>query len=341
MEHSVTNLERIGVVVIGRNEGERLKRCLNSLPDRFPVVYVDSDSTDGSVVFAQSVGSIVITLDPDLAFTAARARNAGWRYLLERHPSIEFVQFIDGDCEVACEWFTPALEAMKAEATLAAVFGRRRERFPERSIYNEMCDDEWNVPVGIAVSCGGDALFRVTALTQAGGYTNDLIAGEEPDLCLRLGREGWHIRRIDAEMTVHDANILSLASWWKRAKRAGFAYAEHVRRHGSDAIPSWRRQVIRILFWSILLPATALASVAALTSFAPVMAPLALAVVLLIYLLQFLRVSWRKRRSGQTWRFALKYGALIMGGKFAEASGIFQCWFSHWARRPQKLIEYK
>ncbi|MFV4725620.1 glycosyltransferase, partial [Mycobacterium tuberculosis] len=120
---------------------------------------------------------------------------------------------------------------------LAVVFGRRRERFPERSIYNRMCDDEWNVPVGPALSCGGDALFRWSALEAAGGYSDDLVAGEEPDLCLRLRQQGWQIERIDREMTLHDAAILCFGSWWKRARRSGFSYAAHCLRHGERAIP--------------------------------------------------------------------------------------------------------
>jgi hypothetical protein len=39
----------IGIVVIGRNEGDRLTRCLQSLQmENLPVIYVDSGSTDGS-----------------------------------------------------------------------------------------------------------------------------------------------------------------------------------------------------------------------------------------------------------------------------------------------------
>ena len=47
-----------GVVVIGRNEGERLVRCLQSLSQsRAPLVYVDSSSTDGSCEQAQRLGA--------------------------------------------------------------------------------------------------------------------------------------------------------------------------------------------------------------------------------------------------------------------------------------------
>jgi glycosyltransferase involved in cell wall biosynthesis len=331
----------MGVVVIGRNEGERLKRCLRSIPSGYQVVYVDSGSTDGSVAFAQSTGAAVVELDMRSGFTAAKARNAGWRWLLERDPALEFVQFVDGDCEVTGEWLGAALAAIEAEANLAVVFGRRRERFPERTFYNRMCDDEWNVPIGLVDACGGDALFRTGVLRELGGYSEDLIAGEEPDLCLRAGRLGWRVRRIDAEMTQHDANILSFGRWWKRAKRAGYAYAEHVRRHGSSAIPQWRRALMSIVFWGMVLPVGTLVLAAVTALFAPLVAALSLASSLTIYALQFLRIASRKQRSAHDWRFAAVYAGLLMLGKFAESFGVLQCWSSRLFNRQQELIEYK
>ena len=151
-----------------------------------------------------------------------------------------------------------AIAALRAEPDLAAVFGRRRERFPQASLYNQQCDDEWNVPIGYVASCGGDAMFRVTALSAVGDYNPDLIAGEEPDLCLRLSREEWKIKRIDAEMTQHDAALTRFSQWWRRARRSGHAYAEHVWRHGAASIPSWRRQVSSILIWGLAIPLVAL-----------------------------------------------------------------------------------
>jgi len=47
---------KIGVVVIGRNEGERLKRCLQSVRGRAAcVVYVDSGSTDDSLASGRTL----------------------------------------------------------------------------------------------------------------------------------------------------------------------------------------------------------------------------------------------------------------------------------------------
>ena len=95
--------QHVGVVAIGRNEGERLKRCLTAaVAQAGHVVYVDSGSTDGSVAFAQSLGVEVVVLEVDSAkpFTAARARNAGFHRLIEIAPDLAFVQFVDGDCEL-------------------------------------------------------------------------------------------------------------------------------------------------------------------------------------------------------------------------------------------------
>ena len=161
---------RVGLVAIGRNEGERLKRCLRCVPADCPVVYVDSGSTDGSVAFAQSLDMTVENLAMDRPFTAARARNTGWRSLLADHPGLTYIQFVDGDCELDRDWVAKGVAALDGEADLCVAFGRVRERFPQASIYNELCDDEWNVPVGLVNHCGGIAMFRTSALSSVDGY---------------------------------------------------------------------------------------------------------------------------------------------------------------------------
>ena len=99
------NNDLIGAVVIGRNEGERLRACLETVKNQVQsVVYVDSGSTDGSVKLARSLGVSVVELDLSVPFTAARARNAGFEYLLQIEPSVEFVQFVDGDCLIVEGW---------------------------------------------------------------------------------------------------------------------------------------------------------------------------------------------------------------------------------------------
>src|SRR5258706_16021257 len=95
---------KVGVVVIGRNEGERLVRCLKSvLAQCHAVVYVDSGSTDRSVERARELGAKVIELDRSIPFSASRARNSGFAAPREMG-ELECVQFVDGDCEILPEW---------------------------------------------------------------------------------------------------------------------------------------------------------------------------------------------------------------------------------------------
>ncbi|MDB5171830.1 MAG: hypothetical protein JWN51_603, partial [Phycisphaerales bacterium] len=182
----------IGLIAIGRNEGERLRRCLASVVGRgLVVVYVDSASTDGSADLARAMGVEVVDLDMSLPFSAARARNAGFERLLRVSPDVRFVQFVDGDCEIVPGWIERAKQTLETHGDAAVVCGRRRERFPEQSLYNRVADIEWNTPVGEAKSCGGDAMMRVAAFTQAGGYDPSIVAGEEPELCQRLRARDW------------------------------------------------------------------------------------------------------------------------------------------------------
>jgi len=212
----------LGCVAIGRNEGQRLVRCLDSLVGRVArVVYVDSGSTDGSVEAARARGVEVVALDTSIPFTAARARNAGVARLREIAPDARFVQLVDGDCEVVAGWLERAHAALSARRELAVVCGRRRERHPEHSVWNRIVDVEWDTPVGDAKACGGDAMMRLDALAAVGGFDPSLIAGEEPELCVRLRAAGWKIERLDAEMTLHDAAMERVEQWWKRTVRSG------------------------------------------------------------------------------------------------------------------------
>jgi GT2 family glycosyltransferase len=298
---------RIGVVAIGRNEGERLLRCLASVDaPGVPVVYVDSGSTDGSSAAARAMGAHVIDLDMARPFTAARARNAGLAAIMARRPDLEFVQFVDGDCEFERGWLAAATEFLDGRAEVAVVCGRRRERFPEASFYNRICDAEWNTPIGEARACGGDALMRASAILPAGGFDADLPAGEEPELCHRLRGRGWQVWRIDVPMTIHDAAMHRFRQWWLRAVRSGLGYAQAWRATRGRPAPLYRRECLRALAWT--LGVTALAVAAALVWGWP-----ALLLAPLIWGMQFARLALR-HGTGEA--------ALLLLGKLAETIGI-------------------
>lgn len=318
----------IGAIAIGRNEGARLVRCLDSLQGQVDhIVYVDSGSTDGSVEMAQARGVEVVTLDMTQPFTAARARNAGLdRLRAGARP--DFVQFVDGDCEVRPDWIAKAFSFLQENPKVAVVCGRRRERFPDASVYNAQCDREWDTPIGEARACGGDALMRMAALDQVGGYDPRLIAGEEPEMCVRLRGKGWKIWRLDAEMTLHDAAMTRFGQFWKRARRAGHAYAEGAHLHGAPPERHNVAQMRRALLWGAILPVAIL--VLGLCS------PWFLA-LFAIYPLQIARLA---RRGGGT-RAAWEEAALLTVSKCAEAVGVLEFHLNRLRGKRAGLIEYK
>jgi GT2 family glycosyltransferase len=323
-------LKEIGVVIIGRNEGERLIHCLasaKSAADR--IVYVDSGSIDGSVSAAERIGATVVELDLTVPFTAARARNEGFARLRALRPDTRFVQFIDGDCVLAEDWLDKALSFIKQRTETALVCGRRRERDPSRSVYNQLCDLEWDTPIGEALACGGDTLVRVEAFESVGGFRPQSIAGEEPELCVRLRERGWKIWRLDAEMTAHDAAMTRFGQWWVRAVRAGYAYAEVARLHRTSPFGIWRRETWRAVVWGGILPIA--------ICLGAMYKPIALGGSL-IYLLQICRIALdRGATSSRSWIYAV----FVTLSKFAEFQGILKFYWRRWSGQVVTLIEYK
>lgn len=321
----------IGIVIIGRNEGERLRSCLHSVlhSDR-EVVYVDSGSTDGSLLLAQSLGIEFVPLDLSTPFTAARARNAGFARLRVLCPNLEYVQFVDGDCEIAPNWIDQAVRFLEVHPAVAVVCGRRRERFPERSVYNRLCDIEWAIPAGEIRACGGDALMRAEAFYAAGGYNPLLIAGEEPELCVRLRRVNWKIWCIDQPMTMHDAAILRFSQWWRRTKRAGYAFAEGAALHGSPPERHWIKESRSALLWGLYLPLGILLTVLLL-------GPMAF-LLFSVYPLQVIRLAMR---SGSNQRDNWWRAFFLVIGKFPEVLGGLTFLTDRYLNKRPVLIEYK
>jgi glycosyltransferase involved in cell wall biosynthesis len=321
--------EDVGVVVIGRNEGDRLVRCLASVTACARLVYVDSGSTDESVDNAARIGASVVQLDLTRPFTAARARNEGFSALKSLQPNLRFVQFIDGDCSLVPGWLDKARAFLEQRTDVAIVCGRRRERHPEASIYNEICDLEWNTPIGEAVECGGDALMRVQAFESVDGFQPRLIAGEEPELCVRLRKIGWTIWRLEADMTEHDASMTQFRQFWVRTVRNGYAFADVAWLHRNSRFGIWKRPTLSALLWGGLLPATI-----GLGAFLHPAALLGAAA----YPVQICRLALKEQSTfRRPWTLAL-LGVL---SKFAQFQGILRFLWRNWQRRAATLIEYK
>jgi GT2 family glycosyltransferase len=339
----------IGFVVIGRNEGERLKRCLSSIQSQHkgPVIYVDSGSTDGSAVYAISVGVDVVDLDISIPFTMARGRNAGFGYLVENYADCQFVQFVDGDCEVATGWIEIGLQFLQDRQLYAGVCGNRSERFPEATIYNQLINMEWQGSEGDVAACGGDAMYRVASFKAAGCFNESMIAGEEADLCLRIRKQGFRLTRLDSPMTIHDANMQHFSQWWKRSVRCGHAYAHGYDLHRHESLAgekSYKKKpLLSSLIYGLLLPTLLVVYLLVLIGSSLAVGQWLLFILLILAL--YIRVASKAARSksggansvGQR----LLYAGFILLGKFPEAQGVLRYYSNRALGKTSKIIEYK
>lgn len=330
-------MTQIGIVAIGRNEGERLIRCLDSLraqlPLQVPIIYVDSGSTDGSQAAATDRGVEVVALDLSIPFTAARARNAGFQYLQQHHP-VEYVQFVDGDCEVVAGWIEAAVQFLDRTPAAVAVCGWRRERYPERSPFNRICDVEWRSgSVGEIGNFGGDVMLRSAALAAVGGYNDRVIAAEDDEVSVRLRQAGGQLYRIDQDSTIHDANMHHWSQWWQRAKRCGYAYGLVHSIHGAPPEQKFHREVNRTWIWGFLMPVLALAAAWPTQGWS--------LLLLARYPITALKVILGSRRRGlssaDSWAWGISCGFSVI----PEAFGLLNFQLDRWQKRQAQIIEYK
>ncbi len=307
---------RVGIVIIGRNEGQRLVRALDAVRDAgAPVVYVDSASTDGSPQRARDLGAEVVELDRSKSFTAARGRNAGVRRLTELYGPFDFFQFIDGDCALHPDWLAVAQRHMLADEKLGGICGRLREASRDGgNFYRRLLDMEWKGATGEISSCGGISMMRAAPFTQIGGFNEAVYAGEEAELCIRLREQGYRIVRLEAEMATHDSGINTFSPWWKRAVRSGHSFAEGARLHGGGPEKRHAKAVRSIFAWGLALP------VAALVLAWPTRG-ISIALALLAYAALWMRVRSRKLRDVDHASDASLYATFCIVTKFAQVIG--------------------
>ena len=324
----------LGIVTIGRNEGERLRRCLQSVQGQAQrVVYVDSGSDDGSVTLARSLGADVIQLDAEVPFTMARGRNAGFRRLRELEPRIQFVQFVDGDCGVVAGWLERARQTLTERGDVAIVSGRRRERRRNATVYNRLTDMEWDTPIGETKAVLGDMCVRADVFEQMQGFNPAIIAAEDDELCVRVRQRGWKILRLDADMTIHDAAMTRFGQLWKRMVRAGHGFAEGRAMHGAPPERHFVKQVRRIWFWAAVVPLLGLGLAVPSGGWS--------LLLLLLYPVSVAKTFAGRLRHGDSGPDACRYAVFALLAKFSGLIGMLIYFKNRLFSRPSVLIEYK
>ena len=320
----------VAAVAIGRNEGERLRRCLTSMKGQVDrVVYVDSGSHDGSVALAREMGAEVVELDRSAPFTAARGRNAGFA-ALQATGLPDYVQFVDGDCSVVPGWIAAARAELDRDAGLGIVTGWRSEIDRDASVYNQMCDVEWDRPAGEILSCGGDMMVRASAFQAVGGFNPAIIASEDEEFCIRVRGAGFAARRLPLPMTRHDANILHFREWWRRNVRSGHGFAEVGGMHQSHFVAERRR----VWFYGAVLPLL-------LISAFIVDIEIEILLICIVFTLSWWRTAQGLMRNGQPPAEARHHAVYYTIAKLPNLQGMLFYYYRRARGQAAELIEYK
>ncbi len=214
----------IDFVIIGLNSEKYLGKCIESCLEvtrefeESTIVYVDGGSNDNSVNLASNYD--VITIISNAPYPSpGNQRNLGFK-----HGKNPYVMFLDGDTVLNKNFILKGIEILKNSIGVGGVFGRRVEKYPKRNSYHIIADIEWNKQLGTATDFGGDVLLKREVLNLSGGYKEELVGGEDPELARRIIKLGYEIIGLDILMTVHDINMDSAVSYIKRAYRSGYGF---------------------------------------------------------------------------------------------------------------------
>lgn len=316
----------VGIIIIGRNEGERFKLCLNSaLKASYPIVYVDSASVDDSVQYAQDNDVSVVQLTNEQPLNAAIARNAGFKQLLIDNKEIKYVHFIDADCEIADNWIEQAVSALSENDKLSAVCGRLREKNIYESIYTRLCDMSWYIKPGEINSCGGIATVKANIFKELNGFNETLIAGEEPEFYGRVRKQGYTVQCLEFFMGTHDCAMTSFSQWWTRTVKTGFGFAN------AQKWGAWQSRQRSILVWTLFIP---------LFIFLASSFELSFITLGLIYPIQIVKIALK---SNIPYDFSNKLldAFFCVFSKFPQLIGMIKYQLSRLSGQQNKNIEYK
>lgn len=319
--------KKVGVVIIGRNEGERLILCLESvLLAKVPCVYVDSQSKDKSVYESEQRQIRTVVLDHSAPINASRARNTGFDVLIEENPELEYVHFIDADCELDKDWLKYAIEELESSEDVAIVCGRLHEKYKYKNIYTRLCDMDWYIPPGEILACGGIFTMRRSVFNKMKGFNESLIAGADPELCFRVREAEYKIICLPVDMGTHDSNMKFFSQNWKRSIKTGYAYMSRMLLGGKS------QPVISAFIWGIVLPIFILLSI---------FIDIYFVLLSLVYPVQVLRIYLRSARQPFPAYSRVLYSIFCVLGKFSEFIGIMKFIFNVVLRLDQRIIEYK
>lgn len=247
----------ISFIIIGKNEGWKLSKCLNSVKDTIEVnkledaeiIYVDSDSSDDSIARALSFKHVTVYKITGEC-NAAVGRNVG-----ARAARGEILFFIDGDMEIKPSFLKLVINDGKLRYDL--VTGHIIEKYYDqegnllgkknRTFGKELPAEDEKVSV-----TGGLFLISKKTWNSVNEMNERFWKSQDLDLCLRLCKKKADLVRKNAVFAVHHTtSYLDYCRFMDRIKSGVHFYTGLLLRNHLKCFPMWKlffRQNYALIF---------------------------------------------------------------------------------------------
>lgn len=234
----------ISFIVIGKNEGWKLKLCFDSILNvvqkdeinAYEVVYVDSRSSDDSIALAKTYPNIRVFLVTGEC-NAGVGRNIGAKEALGN-----ILFFIDGDMELQPNFLKNVLCDNEKRLVYPFISGLHLDMLYDTSWkfrYSQLenhppCDEIW------MITTGGLFMVERKYWEELGGIDTRLRANEDYDFGLRMSERGVKMCRKCQLLVKHHTTPYNLRSTYVTwAKYSSVVFRKHWRN-----IEYWKRLLI-------------------------------------------------------------------------------------------------
>jgi glycosyltransferase involved in cell wall biosynthesis len=191
MNKKMTHSEpTISIIVPCYNESQFLPKLLDSFEkldvdkNFFELIIVDNGSDDNSVEIASNKG-VKVLLKPNANISAVR--NFG-----VQHAKGKLIAFLDADCLPTNEWLHNSLQYI--DTSEIGLFGSIPQS-PADSTWVERAWHEINIEGtrDVGFICTANMFIKRTVFDEVKGFNENLVTGEDYDLCQRVLSAGYRV----------------------------------------------------------------------------------------------------------------------------------------------------
>ena len=184
----------VSIIIPTKNEEKVIAKCLTALQnlntptDDYEVIIADNSSLDRTVKIAEQFNVRIVNID------SQRTNVSGSRNIGATHAKGDILAFVDADCVVSKDWLNNALVHFDHEDTCLAGY---KYTIPENS---STVARSWDyifenrgVKEVVAWVPAGNMFISRKCFDSVGGFDDNLVTGEDVDLCSRLKQKGYQI----------------------------------------------------------------------------------------------------------------------------------------------------